>query len=139
MLKQYFGKYYQMKFNNKLILGIAIVAVLLYLKLYTSEGFADAKGTDNFVLYYAEWCPHCKEVKPIFKAWGADKGSVQVNGKTVFVSMVEADAAGSKEKMAGKNIRGYPTFMLEKADGQVIEYNGSRDETGWMEFLKKNV
>ncbi len=122
-----------------MILGAIIVAVLLYLKFSSFEGFADQKGTDSFVLYYAEWCPHCKEVKPIFKSWGADKGSVQVNGKTVFVSMVEADAAGSKEKMAGKNIRGYPTIMLEKANGQVMEYSGSRDEAGWMEFLKKNV
>ena len=128
-----------MKISNKLILGAVIVAVLLYLKFTSFEGFADTKGTDNFVLYYAEWCPHCKDVKPIFKSWAADKGSVQVNGKTVFVSMVEADAAGSKEKMAGKNIRGYPTMMLEKADGKLVEFSGSRDETGWMEFLKKNV
>lgn len=128
-----------MKISNKLILGAVIVAVLLYLKFTSFEGFADTKGTDNFVLYYAEWCPHCKDVKPIFKAWGADKGSVQVNGKTVFVSMVEADAAGSKEKMASKNIRGFPTMMLEKADGKLVEFSGSRDETGWMEFLKKNV
>jgi thiol-disulfide isomerase/thioredoxin len=126
-----------MKVSNKLILGAVIVAVLLYLKFTSYEGFAS--GTDNFILYYAEWCPHCKTVKPIFDAWGASKGSVQINGKTVFVSKVEADAAGSKEKMAGKNIRGFPTIMFEKADGKVIEYTGERNESGWEEFLKKNI
>jgi thiol-disulfide isomerase/thioredoxin len=126
-----------MKVNYKYILGAVVILVLLCLKMSSYEGFAS--GADSFVLYYADWCPHCQTVKPIFDKWGAAKGSVQVNGKTVFVSKVEADAAGSKEKMAGKNIRGYPTFMLEKADGKVVEYNGSRDETGWMNFLKEQI
>lgn len=125
--------------KSKVLLGIAIVVILFALKFMYTEGFQNPKGTDSFVLYYAEWCPHCQTVKPIFKSWGADKGSIQVNGKTVFVGMVEADAQGSKEKMAGKNIRGYPTFMLEKADGKVVEYNGERDVSGWEEFLKKNI
>jgi thiol-disulfide isomerase/thioredoxin len=128
--------------KSKVLLGIALVVILLAMKFMYTEGFANpesGKGTNSFVLYYAEWCPHCQTVKPLFKSWGADKGSVQINGQPVFVSMVEADAQGSKEKMAGKNIRGYPTFMLEKADGQVVEYTGERNASGWEEFLKKNL
>jgi thiol-disulfide isomerase/thioredoxin len=122
--------------THAILLAVAVVAVLLYMKFYTYEGFADSKGTNSFVMYYADWCPHCQDVKPLFKSWGADKGSVQVNGKTVFVSMVEES---DKDKMKGKNIRGFPTFLFEKADGTYEEYSGSRDEKGWMDFLKKRI
>ena len=122
-----------------ILLAVAIVAILLHLKFSSSsfEGFAE--GTTSFNLYYADWCGHCQKVKPIFKQWAADKGSIQVNGQTVFVGMVNADAPDSKDKMAGKNVRGYPTFLLETADGKVTEYTGERSESGWMEFLKQNV
>ena len=118
------------------ILG-GIVLLLLLLKYYsrTSEGFQE--GVDEFVLYYASWCGHCKNVKPIFQSWGAEKGSVQIGGKTVFVRMVE-----EKEMENEKNkptIKGYPTFILRKADGSTKEFNGDRSPEGWNAWLKENI
>jgi thiol-disulfide isomerase/thioredoxin len=98
-----------------------------------SEGFQ--AGSDKFVMYYADWCPHCKSVKPIWEQW-SKKGSMKINGKTVFLDKVEES---EKEKAAGKPVKGYPTFLLEKADGKIVEYEGGRNVQGWEAFLKKNL
>jgi thiol-disulfide isomerase/thioredoxin len=124
-------------------LAIVVVIALLLMKFgfFGSEGFANpsAGSVDTFTMFYADWCPHCKTVKPEFKSWGAEKGSVQVNGKTVFVNMLEADAPGTKEKMNEAGVKGFPTFMLFKSNGQKVEFDGDRTPSGWESWLKKNM
>ena len=99
------------------------------------EGFS-SEGAPTFPMYYADWCPHCKEVKPLFKKF-MRSGSMEVNKKIVFIDMVEAEQNPDKAK--GKPVKGYPTFLLEKPDGNYIEYSGSRDEAGWAQWLKENI
>ena len=119
------------------IIVVIFVAFAYFVGQSGKEGFASAEGVNTFGLYYAKWCPHCKDVKPVFEEWGASKGSVQVNGKTVFVKLYEESA--DKDKMAGKPVRGYPTFLLEKADGTIKECDEERTPEGWMKFLKENL
>ena len=124
-----------------LILAAVVAILLLALKFGGLEGFqsGSASGVDTFTLFYADWCPHCKDVKPIFKSWGADKGSVQVNGKTVFVKMVESSEPNAKEQMEAAGVKGFPSIMFFKADGKKMEYQGDRSPSGWESFLKENV
>ena len=113
---------------------------MLYLRFTYVQGFENPSAdssANTFALYYADWCPHCTEVKPIFENWGAKKGSVQVNGKTVFVKMYEESA--DKDKMAGKPVRGFPTFLLETTDGQTFEYKGSRSADGYLAFINEKL
>ena len=115
-------------------LSIVILAALFLLKYsVTKEGFQS--GTDKFVMYYADWCPHCQTVKPKFKEF-SQKGSIQINGKTVFLEMVEEK---DKEKAKGKPIKGYPTFLLETSDGKFKEFEGERSPSGWESWLKANL
>ncbi len=119
-----------------LVLGAMVQKSSFVTGLYRpifSEGFAD--NADKFVMYYADWCPHCKTVKPIWAEW-SKKGSIQINGKTVFLDKVEES---EKEKAAGKPVKGFPTFLLEKAGGKIVEYEGPRTVSGWEAFLKKNM
>lgn len=121
--------------RNLLILGAVLVVALLALRYLNekSEGF---EGADTFTLYYAEWCPHCKTIAPVFADW-SKSGSINVGGKTVFLSMLEADK--DAEKMKGKPVKGFPTFVLEKANGQNVEFDGERSPEGWEAWLKANV
>lgn len=129
-----------MRNSYSILLG-SVVALLLLLGIIYSQmphsrmdGFTS--GVDVFTLYYADWCPHCQAVKPAFKTW-SNKGSIIVNGKTVFLSMVEADS--NPDKMVGKPVKGYPTFLLEKADGSFKEFEGERSPSGWEAWLKSVV
>ncbi len=123
-----------------LIVGAVALILLLLGVIYSQrlgvriDGFAS--GVDTFTLYYADWCPHCQAVKPAFKSWSA-KGSTTVGGKTVFLNMVEADT--NPEKLKGKPVKGYPTFLLEKADGSFKEFDGERTPSGWTEWLAQNT
>lgn len=128
------------KKNNLLFLtvGVALAALLLlhyFAGTASPEGFS-SEGAPTFTMYYADWCPHCKDVKPIFQKF-MRSGSLEVNKKLVFIDMIEAEKNPDKTK--GKPVKGYPTFLLEKPDGTYVEYPGERDEAGWAAWLKENV
>ena len=80
----------------------------------------------EFVLYYADWCPHCKNVLPEFQKLGGgiQNGKVTVGGQNVSISMYEQ--AKNKDKFQGKDIKGFPTIIFSDADGTTTEYKGSR-------------
>ena len=98
-------------------------------------GTAGAPPVGKFTMYYADWCPHCQSVKPDFKEF-AKAGVVTVNGRNVAVTMVEES---EKEKMAGKPIKGFPTFLFESASGDTVEYSGPRTRDSWMDFLAEQT
>lgn len=125
-----------------LIAGATIVLLALLGMIKTgSEGFvpgfgdAGAPPVGSFTMYYADWCPHCKSVKPEFADF-AKGGVVTVNGRNVAVKMVEES---EKEKMQGKPVKGFPTFLFETAEGQTIEYSGPRTRDSWMDFLAEQT
>lgn len=125
--------------TRNLFIGAAvIILVLLAIRYFNSRssGFESFEGADTFTLYYAKWCPHCKTIAPVFKDFSKD-GSVNVGGKTVFLTMVEADE--DADKMKGKPVKGFPTFLLEKANGQSVEFDGERTPEGWKSWLSKNL
>lgn len=100
------------------------------------EAFANLGGADTFTLYYADWCPHCQSVKPAFQEF-AKNGFVTVAGKNVKVQMVEAEK--EPEKAAGKPIKGFPTFILETAQGKTVEFQGERTPEGYLKFLSQQL
>ncbi len=132
-----------MNTSKVVLIAGAVVVVLILLTVISkgTEGFIAGFGTagappvGTFTMYYADWCPHCKTVKPDFADF-AKAGVVTVNGRNVAVKMVEES---EKEKMQGKNIKGFPTFLFETAAGQSVEYSGPRTRDSWMDFLAEQT
>jgi protein-disulfide isomerase-like protein with CxxC motif len=60
---------------------------------------------------------------------------VTVNGKTVTTNMVEESSIKDKSVP----VKGYPTFLLKKADGSYVEFNGDRSPSGWEKWLAQNL
>jgi len=121
---------------------ILVLMVLLFLNLASggSEGFADkpygetnSRGT--FTLYYADWCPHCQTVKPVFKDFMGN-GTVNVDVKSVKCKMVE-----EKQIQAGvdPDIKGYPSLLYSDASGKIVNFEGPRTADGFMQFLKQQI
>jgi thiol-disulfide isomerase/thioredoxin len=120
-----------------IFIGVIVVLFALRWMWLRREGFTasgENGAADTFSLYYVDWCPHCKSVKPAFLDF-AKNGFVTVAGQNVKVQAVECEK--EPEKAAGKNIKGYPTILFEKGSGQTVEYTGDRTVEGYMAFLKQ--
>ncbi len=120
-----------------LLAGVVIFIVLIRMA-NTSEGFqaygeTNARGT--FTMYYADWCPHCQTVKPLFKDF-MGTGVVKVNGIPIKVRMVEEK---EHQKGVDPDVKGYPSFLYSDAAGRVVEFNGPRTADGFMQFLKEKI
>jgi len=114
-------------------LVIGFIGYRLYNK--SSQGFQNP-SEDTFTMFYANWCPHCKTAKPDFKAW-MDKGPLKVGSKSIKLRMVEQGE--DTGEMKAKNVQGFPTFLLETTDGQVVEYKGARSTDAYLAFLNTTL
>lgn len=131
---------------QEIALGVGLLLIVLWLvyrvylsQEYTREGFnnmsASVTESHSFVMYYADWCGHCKTTKPEF----AKLGSTQtIGGKSVKVSAINADE--NPELLNGREIRGYPTIHLYDPLGKLVqEYSGQRTAQAFEQFLNQNV
>jgi thiol-disulfide isomerase/thioredoxin len=132
-----------------ILLGLAVVAVLGLVSMYglgisygrgIMQGFQSGGGAgitqDTFTMYYADWCGHCQAAKPGFTEF-SKPGTISVGGKSCAVRMISPEH--NPEAVAGKNLKGYPSFLLETVDGKTVEYTGERTTDGYMRFLEANL
>ena len=116
------------------ITGLFILAVLFVIYNATKkEGFelspADfSEKLDHgkkLVLIYADWCGHCKKIKP---TW--DKVSEKVN-KEDELKMVKINCGEGtpeqKQLMSKYDVDGYPTILIVD-NGKATPYEGDRTE-----------
>jgi thiol-disulfide isomerase/thioredoxin len=130
------------------VVGLITLTAIALLALYAfslgsqalKQGFqgdygkTDARGT--FVMYYADWCPHCVKAKPIFKRFMGDKGMVVVNGVPIGIKMVEEKQI---QKGVDPDVKGFPSFLYSDAAGKTVEFDGPRTPDGFMKFLEQQV
>lgn len=135
---------------------IAIVAVSLVLIIvgyFTYKQYADSKTnfyanrenvpenkktnqTATLMLFYVDWCPHCKTAKPEWESLKSEYDGKTINGYTVL--FIEYNCTTETEEiselMNKYNIEGYPTIKLVK-DNQVIEYDAKPTKSTMEQFL----
>lgn len=95
------------------------------------EGFA---ADATFYMFGVDWCPHCVSAKPEFEALGPTK---TIGGKTVH--MVYVNPEKEPEKVKGFEVEGYPTLILQKADGSQQKFSGPRTQDGFLQFLQGSL
>ena len=122
------------------ILLVVVIGLLIYTAMLYTENFENhPEGVSaKFVMYYADWCPHCVKAKPEMKELKKmlKKNNNKVNNKQVNVVLVDAEKEKDKAKEA--NVQGFPTIILEDGDEQK-EYRGARNAQSFMKFLENNL
>jgi thiol-disulfide isomerase/thioredoxin len=101
---------------------------------FPNYGVTNERGT--FIMYYADWCPHCQTAKPDFLKFMGPANIIRVKGQPVRVKMVEEKEI---KKGVDPEVKGYPSFLYTDAAGKTVEYNGPRNPDGYMAFLEKQV
>ena len=104
---------------------------------YSQEGMQSGSGKQaELMLFYVDWCPHCKTGKP---AWDEVKNEYQhkiINGYNVLFKEYNCteETAEIEQLMNQYKIEGYPTIKLVK-DGQVIEFDAKTTKAALEQFL----
>lgn len=135
---------------------IAIIIVVLLLTIfayYAYKQYADSKTnfyanrenvpkdensnkTATLMLFYVDWCPHCKTAKPEWESLKSQYDGKMINGYTI--SFIEYNCTTESDEisqlMDKYSIEGYPTIKLLK-DNQVIEYDAKPTKTTMEQFL----
>ena len=119
----------------RLLIMVVLLFLLYYVyTTYLKEGFTDVKPAEftgqvgdkkTLVLFYADWCGHCKkfmpewdnEVTPEITPLGIQVVRVNVGGNTA-----EEEALKNEYK-----VKGFPTIVYIK-NGTPSEYDGPRSK-----------
>jgi thiol-disulfide isomerase/thioredoxin len=100
------------------------------------EGFEDSKKP-KLIFVYATWCPHCKTILPEMQEL-EKQSPVKIGNKEVVVELIESE---EKEKInaLGRKIEGFPTFLLQTAEGTLKEYQGERTRDAIVKFVTTSI
>lgn len=129
-----------------LFLGIAIYVYLTYISPKLDPSFVPNKEfvkrseikTATLYFFYADWCPHSKKSKPVFKTVMNEHENSTINGVKLQFKMVNGEKSENNidefEKQYKVHVDGYPSIYLVKGQ-QVIEYDANPTAESLNEFL----
>ena len=136
----------------KMYLAIIVITFILlfivyyYYKQYNSNltsynanrenGYAEGSKDAEMILFYVDWCPHCKTAKPEWENIKTEYEGKTINGYTlIFTEHNCTTETPEIEALINKyKIEGYPTIKLIK-DNQVIEYDAKPTKTTMETFI----
>ena len=139
--------------NWKTLLLIIFILFLIIFAYYTYKNYVTNKTsfkanrehipkdqqsnkTANLMLFYVDWCPHCKTAKPEWESLKSQYEGKNLNGYNLMFT--EYNCTNESEEisqlMDKYNIEGYPTIKLIK-DNQVIEYDAKPTKSTMEQFL----
>ena len=96
----------------------------------------NSNKTATLMLFYVDWCPHCKTAKPEWESLKSEYDGKSINGYTVnFIEYnCTNESAEITQLMDKYSIEGYPTIKLVK-DNQIIEYDAKPTKSTMEQFL----
>ncbi|KAI9293490.1 thioredoxin-domain-containing protein [Neoconidiobolus thromboides FSU 785] len=138
--------------NNFILLSLIAQAIVPIASMYNKNSPVIQLTADNFhnkvvqakqvtlVEFYAPWCGHCKNLKPIYE-------SVASKVKDLAqVAAIDCDEEKNKPICAQYGIQGFPTIKLfpssVKSKGKKkvpSDYNGARTKKEMMDFVKNAI
>tara|TARA_Y100000589_G_scaffold330326_1_gene379624 strand:- start:2194 stop:2616 length:423 start_codon:yes stop_codon:yes gene_type:complete len=121
--------------NMFMIMG-ALLIITFVLFFITGKATNKIKGGQKqeamFVLYYVDWCPHCKVVKP---EWEKLENDTSIKNIAITKVNCEKDEKAAEEN----NIEGFPTILFTH-NNKVEAYEGGREYEDFKKFLmSKNL
>ena len=127
----------------------------------TKTKFADVANADRnnknatIMMFFVDWCPHCKTAKPEWDKFKAAYDGKQINGykiKCVTVNCTEdspgnykgdtpisADEASTASLIKKYNIQSYPTIKLVIDGGETVEFDSKISKDSLVTFVNTVV
>lgn len=131
-----------------LMIVLAIIAYYVFQKSLPSpssfipnQSNGESSGKEaELILFYADWCPHCKTAKPEWEKAKAEYNNNTINGyKILFVEIDCTNPDAKTTSILNKyNVEGYPTIIMVK-NNEVITYDAKVTYDHLSEFLKTSL
>ena len=99
---------------------------------FVKEGFETSNS--KLILFYADWCGHCKKFKPIFD----EELKQLISSSNIPVQLESIDGDKNPEITSKCNVTAYPTLILE-VNNKLINYDGQRKSEDIIQFIKKHL
>lgn len=139
--------------ENKLYIGAAIVLLVVsgIMCYYYYQSTNVAKANDEYnqtsndggdsaemMLFYADWCPHCKTCRPIWESVKSEYQGKNVNGYILTFKEINSDSPEADALMNKYGVDSFPTIKLIKG-GQVIDYDATPSKDTLDQFINTMV
>lgn len=129
-----------------LFLGIGVYYYYYYFSPMVSTKYKsnnEKMESDNtgkyaeLILFYVDWCPHCKTAKPVWNDIKAQYENKMINGYQVIFKEINCtdETTEISEIMDKYNIEGFPTIKMLK-DSQIIEFDAKPTKSNLEQFIK---
>lgn len=137
--------------KNTTFLVAALIILALFAVYYGTSnsmaGFKDMNSGKNkkFCMVYADWCPHCQTVKPDMQQLSDDVAAgKELAGTDVSVHLVNGDPPKGTEPdpllQTLPEVKGFPSFfLLDSKSGAATPYEGPREVSAMIQWIKGNV
>ena len=112
------------------------------------EGYASSMGenappssenqkTATLYMFGTNWCPHCKTAKPIWDDYISNNENLKVGTYDILFKSVDCDA---EKNIADKfNVKGYPTFKLERGPSDIVEFEAKPTHDNFTSLLQTSL
>jgi len=149
MLSNKYIKYIKLSKHSikYILLAILLICLGISIVLYfgrnvkLNEGLTDSKcestncEASRLKIFVASWCGHCQDFKPIYE----DELPALIKSKKLNSELEIIDSDKNPELITKYGVKGFPTIILELADGTKIPYNDGRTAKSIIAFLEENV
>ena len=97
------------------------------------------KGKMGFVVFYADWCGHCKSMVADYNQL-AKLLQKCINSGTIFLNVFNCNNPGLYKEIAEQcGVEGYPTIKFVNMEGDLIPYDGPRSVNDFLNFFTQNM
>lgn len=107
------------------VLVALLFCVMLSTKTCSNERFEVNNG--KLIMFYADWCGHCKKAKPAF-----------ISLVSQMPDRAEMVDCTSKEVASQYGIRGFPTYRYYTNNDTYEDYKGGRDLDAMVAYINNH-
>jgi thiol-disulfide isomerase/thioredoxin len=154
LYKDFVKPYYYRVFIAFLIVLFSLAAYYAYTAYYLPKANVDKLGKNvananlrtkdaKLMFFYADWCPHCRNAKPIWQAEKEKYTDTLVNGyKVVFTDVDCSDNEDTRTQALVQeyNIQGFPTVKMVyvKVDGTplTVDFDAKITKNSLEQFIQ---
>ena len=98
---------------------------------------SENKKTATLYMFGTGWCPHCKTAKPIWDDYVSNNENLKVGNYDILFKSVDCDA---EKNIADKfNVKGYPTFKLERGPSDIVEFEAKPTHDNFTSLLQTSL